>query len=950
MSDNAKKCHLCGSELTSDSYCSFCEIDTENGFPSFKDHVLDRVKTEAESSRVNLEKFKSFPINSNNSNNLKPEKAPEIPFGASSLRFGYAQSNEIVIPLAQVSGRHAEIASVGNRFVLKDLGSTNGVYINSQRITRAYVKVGDIIGLGSYQFPLTLPIIERLSDNANRNTQALPAVNRKGVFVLVGRDPECDISLDIPQVSRQHARFKWNGQRWEIEDLGTINGTYVNNRSQKITKSILSENDKVFFGSYRFSIDRLQRFVGLPTIGATEELSIPDEKSIITIGRDPKNDIVIDSLQVSRQHAKIRKTSNGFILEDLGSANGTYVDGKLVNSTSIKPGQKLSFGSYGLIFDKSGSFIRHRPNDIAVQVDSISISASDRKILDRVSFTTYPTELVGILGPSGSGKTTLLMSIIGELSPSSGTTRLNGLELSKNASRFRGSIGYLPQDDIIHPNLTVYESLYHAAKLRLPDTSKKEVKTRIEKVLQNLELENIADVRIGSPERKGISGGQRKRVNLAMELLTEPYLLCLDEPTSGLASEDALNVMRVLKKLSTDGRTILLTIHQPSLRVYRELDNVLYLSDGKLVYYGPSYPDSIQFFQPEIDLYSPEGAAIMADPGSCMTPIVDASKKGETAALEKTYSESRFHSEYIENRALQNVTDNNNSKKTRLHSFQQFKTLAHRYFRTKLRDKVGMAILLLQAPLIGILLDFVFASEKGVFARLSDVPFALFFLVISAIWFGCSNAAREIVAERTIFRRERMVGLSIPAYIASKYVVLGGISLIQTAMLIGVTYFFIDIQGNVFFTLLTLWLASLSGIGMGLLLSSAVRSIEGATASVPLLLIPQIILGGAIMPLDRMREPVKIISYSVVSRYGFEANLHIEDRNNAYEIPVKDLPKPIAPGLPSLPPPPHPIDRFIGDNTTSIVTNHAILVAFNVGLFLMTWISIFIFSKRRRRL
>ncbi len=902
--------------------------------------ILPRQRTEAESSDINPSEKQDL-IGG-------PESAPEIPFGASSLCFGYDQSNDIVIPLSQVSGRHAEIAVVGHRFVLKDLGSTNGVYINGARISRSYVKLHDIIGLGSYEFPLTAPISERLTRPENRATEGIQIPDALGKTIIIGRDPECDISIDIPQISRKHAEFRWNGKEWQLRDLDTINGTFVNDRRQPIERAIVGENDIVFFGSYRFNVDRLGPFVSAKNFAISGELIIPEDKQIITIGRGEENDVRIESPQISRKHAKIIKHNSTIRVEDLGSANGTYVDGVAISKSIVRPGQTISFGSYTLVFDKNGELVKGRSNEVTVQVDSVNVIAPSRKVLDDVSFTAYPSELVGILGPSGSGKTTLLMSIIGELSPTSGTTRLNGLELQKNAAKFRGSIGYLPQDDIIHPELTVYESLFHAAKLRLPpDTSKEEIRSRIATILQSLELQNIVNVRIGSAEKKGISGGQRKRVNLAMELLIEPSLLCLDEPTSGLASEDALTVMRVLKKLSADGRTILLTIHQPSLRVYRELDNALYMANGKLVYYGPSYPDSIQFFRPEIDPASPEGAAIMADPGSCMTPIVAAVRDDSDNALVDNFRDSRFYSEFVANRAAKKVTNTGKGKKPRLFFFRQFLTLSHRYLRTRLRDKVGMTILLIQAPIIGLLLDFVFAKESGIFARLSDIPFALFLIVVSSVWFGCSNAAREIVKERAIFRRERMIGLSIPAYVSSKYFVLAGLSLFQCATLIAVTHLVIDLKGNPGVHLLTLWLCSNVGIGMGLLLSSLVRSIDGATASVPLLLIPQIILGGAIMPLERMSDPIQVMSYSIVSRYGFEASLHTEDAANAYEIAAKDMPKPLAPGLPSLPPPPHPIDRFIGDHASDVPLNYSTLLGFNFLLYCMTCLSIAYFSRKR---
>jgi ABC-type multidrug transport system ATPase subunit len=643
-------------------------------------------------------------------------------------------------------------------------------------------------------------------------------------------------------------------------------------------------------------------------------------------------------------HARIVRSGEEVILEDLGSANGTFIDGRRVERERIEPGATISFGSYAIRLDLTrGTIQKSYRGDILLQAENIRVEVGEgeqkKRILDGVSFTVYPTEFVGLLGPSGAGKTTLLMALIGYLRPNYGRTLVNGDDLGTHYDRYRGAIGYVPQEDIIHSELTVFEALYYTAKLRLPpDTTDEEINGRIDKILADLEIEDTRHVLIGSPERKGISGGQRKRVNLALELLTEPSLLCLDEPTSGLASEDASNVMKLLRKLADGGRTILLTIHQPSQQVYRMMDNTLYLADGEQVYYGPAYPDSMFYFNSEVKPNTPEAEEILADPGSCMRPLMQAKRAGEPMeTFAARYRQSRYHEEFVserrKNRKGVNLTGSSERKPPRF-SIRQWLTLSRRYLTIKLKDHVGTAILLVQAPIVAILLDLVFISETGgVMSRLQFMPFALFLLVVAAVWFGCSNAAREIVSEQAIYRRERMVNLSILAYAGSKFAVLGFLCFLQCLMLLLITYFVLDFWGNPFVHLGVLWLCSLAGLGMGLMLSALVRTTEAAIALVPILLIPQVILGGAIMPIDKMNAPTQAASHTTVTRWGFEAMLHTEHQSNAYEISADELPKPPMPGVPAPPPPPNPLDRFIGEREMTLGVDLGVLGGFTVVLF-----------------
>jgi ABC-type multidrug transport system ATPase subunit/ABC-type multidrug transport system permease subunit len=867
-----------------------------------------------------------------------PEAVDGLPEGARRLTFGFDPDNDIVIPMHAVSSHHAVLARDGSRYLLADLDSTNGTTVNGHAIACARVYPGDRIGFGSYSFTLDTELVERLADEGAqqlRATQALSAIPSelaefaRTTTVVIGRDPECDIVLDAPQISRRHVKLTRRREGgWLVEDLGSANGTYLRDRhTHRVERGVVEDRDVIFMGSYRFPISRLRDFLGdldAPQQQTQGNLAMSLDKKIITIGRGSDNDIVLDAPQVSRHHARILRKNKAFFLEDLASANGTFINGKRVGRAELGPEDTVSFGTYAVRIDLArGAIQKSYRGDILLQAENIRVdvvnNGQPKRLLDGVSFTAYPTEFVGVMGPSGAGKTTLLMSMIGYLRPTFGRTVINGDELSTHYDRYRGAIGYVPQEDIIHGELTVYEALYFTAKLRLPpDTDDAEIARRIDQVLVDLEIAPTRDVRIGSPERKGISGGQRKRVNLALELLTEPSLLCLDEPTSGLASEDAANVMRLLRKLADQGRTILITIHQPSLQVYRKLDNVLYLADGEEVYYGPTYPDSMLYFHPNINPSSPQAQEILSDPGSCLRPLVDAKRAGEPMeTFAARYRQSTYYKEYVEdrreNRGEVDITGGSGRKSP---SFQlhQLVTLCRRYLTIKRKDTVGTAILLAQAPIIGLLVNMVFAGlDTGAMNRLEFMPFALFILIISAIWFGCSNSAREIVSEQAIYKRERMVNLSILAYVGSKFVVLAALSLGQCVMLLAMTYFMLDMVGNPLYHLVTLWMCALAGTSLGLLLSAFVRTTPAALALVPLLLIPQVILGGAIMPIARMETPSWLASQTMISRWGFEAALHAEHLNDAYEIPADELPKPFAPGLPAPPPPPNPLDRFFGE-------------------------------------
>lgn len=846
---------------------------------------------------------------------------------AAAITLGYQSNNAISIPAPQVSSYHARISKRGDTFTIVDLNSTNGTFVNGERIHHPQpLQLGDTVGLGSYRFTFDESITHHFQTAPKPKTLAMAAAHTRGTSpprrLTLGRADNNDIIIPAPQVAGHHAHLDPDGAGgYFITDTGSLFGTYINNRNNALiphTQHPLSEQDVLFLGSYRFPLSRVSDFVR--TQGESQAIQIPEDKERITIGRNKSNDIQLDEPQVSRNHAVLVKTDKGWVIEDIGSANGTFVNGVRITKRLITKRDSIGFGSFAVRLDPTAGVIhKEYQGEIMLRAEGISIDVPDpqtgtKRIIHNISFTAYPTEFIGIMGPSGAGKTTLLMALNGYLQPTEGKSLINNLDLYQHYNTFRGNIGYVPQDDIIHHELTVFESLYFTAKLRLPpDTTDEEIEALIDKILKDLGIFETKNVHIGSPIKKGISGGQRKRVNLAQELITQPSLLFLDEPTSGLASSDTQSVMELLRRLADEGRTILLTIHQPSLQVYREMDNVLYLTRGRLVYYGPAYPDSILYFNTDVEPDTPDGDRILSNPDSALAPLAaDNEAPDLIERIEQrtqSYVQSQYYKDYVSGRREGQEVQLEKAGKERVarnFGFRQWWTLTRRTFTIKRKDVANTAILLLQAPIIALLIAAVFslknAPDETVFGQFlatrskdSIDAAAFFMLVASAVWFGCSNSAREIVSELAIYKRERMLNLKIPSYVLAKFAVLSFVCLLQCLMLLGISYPLLGFNASFLELLLPLFLCAASGIGIGLLLSAVVRSTEAAVALVPLLLIPQLVLGGLIVPLGNMeggyRSAIRYTSNLMVARWAFESLLHAEDANRPPPPEIKPPPE-----------------------------------------------------------
>ncbi len=641
---------------------------------------------------------------------------------------------------------------------------------------------------------------------------------------------------------------------------------------------------------------------------------------------------------------------------DRGSANGTFVRGQRVvpgQRVPVQSGEKVYIGPMPLLIQVAGQQVNvvvedqvswaGKPLyeieawDLFLEVPDRDQAGAMKTLLDHVSFKALPGDMIALMGPSGAGKTTLLLTLNGYLPPSSGQVRINGEDLYLIYDALRGSIGYVPQDDIVHPELTVFEAVRYSAQFRLPpDYSDEEIDRRVEETLKDLGLESVMNLQIGKPEKKVLSGGQRKRVNIALELVTDPVILFLDEPTSGLAADDTTALINLLADLTKKtGKTIIMTIHQPAKDEFERFNLAFIMGYGGVpTYFGPTGEPAYRFFggiveqagayramaertgtrhvdnpRDMFDMLAVRERVVQEemrqrDPNAPRGAARLAAAKGWRAEFFQNQN-ALFQKMYSGRRAVGTEPGAAGARimphRADVALLNQFSLLTSRYWKIKIRDRAGAAIMFLQAPVIGVMLAIVFGGQK------ESVPFwclgalhemgekngqltsgtsnllasmlptqdhsaAMFFVVVSCVWFGTSNAAREIVTERSIYLRERMVNLSLVNYVFSKYVLLSFICIFQCATLLGIVFFTLGFEGGpaaFVLELVAMVAVAMNATALGLLLSTMVASAEAAMALTPIALIPQVVLGGLMVPMTT-NPMLRPLMYVMPARWGFE--------------------------------------------------------------------------------
>lgn len=713
----------------------------------------------------------------------------------------------------------------------------------------------------------------------------LPGGERKTFnqpVIRFGRDPTADVSFDLHSdrlVSYHHAKIMVLSGKAVLFDVESTNGTLVNGEIISRRELAGGETIELGRGGPKLLVSMRSEILAVPishrtqmarkgatVLGSQDELknlSLGDAALLgeyplhdqLSIGRDKQNSIVLDSMYISSQHAVVERQGREVYLRDLGSANGVFLGGERVGEAVVLPGTEFAIGPYLLKF--SGTAILVFDTRTKTWVDAYDLCQTDpatnQNYLDHISLKIQPGEFVCILGPSGCGKSSLLRSLNGSQRAAQGSVRLNGIDFYLHYEQLKHQVGYVPQDDIIHPQLNIWRTLQHAAKLRLPvGTSKEKRDERIRDVLSVLELH---DHRF-TPITK-LSGGQRKRVSIAVELLTDPAIIYLDEPTSGLDPNLEEKMMLLLKEMTLRGKTVVAVTH--TLDNIHLADKITFLLDGKLVFFG-NEEEARTFFKVDRlpDIYK----------------RFDEHKK-ETHTLQKNFADSPTFEKHIGSQLSPLSSESHRTtqslarrQRDRVSALQQCGVLSTRYLEIHTRDVRNLIIQLLQAPLVALFICLAVKTDQP-----ERGPTSTLFLImsLSALWFGCSNAARELTKEASIYARERMVNLRIIPYVASKFFVLQWICLLQVfSMLLIISllrtgYTLTDpppmctrwgiqacsslilggVPGSFGLHLLNLYLTALNGIGLGLLISALAGNSDKATSLVPLILIPQVLFSGS---------------------------------------------------------------------------------------------------------
>lgn len=514
-----------------------------------------------------------------------------------------------------------------------------------------------------------------------------------------------------------------------------------------------------------------------------------------------------------------------------------------------------------------------------------------------LSFNLHNGELLAIMGGSGTGKTTLLSLLNGSIKPQGGNITINGHDISEPAAK--DLIGFVPQDDLLIEELTVYQNLWYTAKLCFEGMSAEDIDKRVMKTLKDLGLDAAKDLKAGSAINKYISGGQRKRLNIALELIREPAVLFLDEPTSGLSSADTEKVINLLKELTFKGKLIIVNIHQPSSDVYKLFDRLWLLDKGGYPVFDGNPIDAITYFKKAANYADAETSACPTcgnvNPEIVLNIIDEKalSNTGEPSDERKT-TPQEWHEIYLENReemeapAVSDVPPSDQRKPGKL---KQFAIFLRRNIKTKITNIQYLCITLLVAPVLAVICAFLtrYAPPEGYTVMNNKNLVSYFFMaVIVATFIGMSGSAEEIIKDRALLKRERFLNLSYGSYIWSKIVYMAGVSLIQTFLFIIIGNAIMGLHG-LFWTwwlilFITAFLASLTG----LLLSQCLNSVVAIYISIPLLLIPQILLCGLVVSFSDLTPKSKtgnvpIIGDLIPSRWSFEALAVTSFTDNKYE-------------------------------------------------------------------
>ncbi|MET8542318.1 FHA domain-containing protein [Kitasatospora sp. NPDC004799] len=706
----------------------------------------------------------------------------------------------------------------------------------------------------------------------------------------LGRDPTSEIVLDDPRVSWHHAILRADDGHWRLEDVGSTNGTY--DHGLRVSSEDVGPGTRLCFGDpaagpwVTFTDPAAPPPGPAPDPAPDPVLAVRDRPSLVAprlsgtfrspsavlrlpghtvrIGRASDNDLVLDDLVVSRHHAELRELPGGdYEIVDLDSHNGTYLNGRPVRRAPVGPSDIVGIGHSALCL-ADGRLVEYTDTgEISLDVRHlvVRVGPDHRVLLDDVGFPLAEKALLAVAGPSGAGKSTLLNALTGLRPADQGTVLYDGRDLYRDYAELRRRIGLVPQDDILHTQLTVRRALSYAAELRFPgDTDPHEREARVREVIHELGLDARADQVIAS-----LSGGQRKRVSVALELLTKPSLLFLDEPTSGLDPGMERSVMRMLRGLADDGRTVVVVTH--SVLSLNVCDRLLVLAPGgRTAYYGPP-GEALEFFGFE---EWPEA--------------FEAFENEDHAAWQQRFRESPQYARYAateDGAAAQPYVTQREPAAPAIGRekpqgwFSQLGTLVRRYTAVLAADRLFLTIMVVLPFVIGLMCR----AMAGTRLSPDNAVNCLLTLCIGGLLTGAANSVRELVKERAIYRRERVVGLSRSAYLVSKVVVLGTVTVAQAVVLTVVGLAGVDLSfavptGVVMPQLPELIIAvallAFSAMMLGLVVSALVDKEEATMPLLVLLSVVQIVFSGLMLKLHGV-PGLEQFAWLIPSRWGLSA-------------------------------------------------------------------------------
>lgn len=671
-----------------------------------------------------------------------------------------------------------------------------------------------------------------------------------GASVLLGRSDQADLVLRHERVSWEHAEVRLADGCAEIRDLDSTNGIWIGGqRIASGTWQPIASGTSVRIGSSELTL-----------VAESPAPRLTGER--LRVGRDPECDFVIPSMRVSRYHCELVRDDRGWIVRDLGSTNGTQLNGGDIREARAIEGDRVQVGSTEL--ECSGTGWRVRSGQ-GIRVDCVKarVEIGNAVLTNDVTLSMQPGEVLAIVGPSGAGKSTLVSVLSGVRTPSAGSVFYNGAPLAECRDAFRCSIGFVPQDNIIHGELRVREVLTYEAQLRLPDdTSASELRARVDGVLEELGLAERADALVSR-----LSGGERKRVNIAVELLTDPEVLFLDEPTAGLDPGLEMRVIELLKTLARRGRTVILITHSPDS--VQRCDRVAFLAPGGYLAFVGSPQDAVPYFEcgTILEIYS---RLAEERSGAEWRSRFTGRPEYQREVLDRLRAaRQEFHSPEQRGQGARTAHH---------HPLRQWWTLSRRCAQVIFGDRRYFAVLALQSPIIALILGFTFPDQSLNAAATAEVghhpiayaPPLLMMLGIAAIWCGVSNAGREIVKEIALVKRASLVYQRPGSYFASKVFVLGVLSGLQSAALLLIVSWRIPLHADLDVAaamFLMLWATALVATLMGLTVSAMARTSDQAVSLMPLVIIPQVVFSGVLLPLEDLKQAVRGLTSLAASRW-----------------------------------------------------------------------------------